>query len=101
MVHSGKYPSYTSILIENLHTYLDLFINRIIDLSTSKLINTIEQGVFETQVALKFQLELLNKHQGENLNEENFKEALLGESKAPNKRFHKQSFELDFYKNTI
>lgn len=82
VVHSGKYPSYTSILIENLHNYIDLFIKRIIDLSTSQIITTIEQGVFETQVALKFQLELLNRHKGEQLNDENFKEALLGESKS-------------------
>lgn len=80
VIHSGKYPSYTSILIENLHNYLDLFLKRIIHLSTSKLIETIEQGVFETQVALQFQYELLEKHKGEQLTDENFREALLGES---------------------
>lgn len=79
IIHSGKYPSYTSLLIENLHTYLDLFINKIIELSASRKIYTIEQGILETQIALDFQVGLLKKHKGESLTEENFREALLGE----------------------
>jgi len=79
IIHSGKYPSYTSILIENLHTYLDLFLKRIIDLTRNKTIKTIEQGVFETKTTLDFQMNLLKKHKGEPLTESNFKEALLGE----------------------
>jgi hypothetical protein len=66
-------------LIENLHTYLDLFLKRIIDLAKSKTIRTIEQGIYETTTVLDFQLGLLVKHKGEPLTEINFKEALLGE----------------------
>lgn len=80
IVHSGKYPSYTSILIENLHTYLDLFLNKLIDLSINKKTSTIEQAVFETQISLQFQLSLLKKHRGEQLTINNFKEAILGEN---------------------
>lgn len=80
IVHSGKYPSYTSILIENLHTYLDLFLNKLIDLAINKKISTIEQAVFETQISLQFQLSLLKKHKGEQLTIDNFKEAILGEN---------------------
>lgn len=80
IIHSGKYPSYTSILIENLHTYLDLFLNKVIELSIEKKIDTIEQAVFETEITLKFQLELLKKHKSEKLTIDNFKEALLGEN---------------------
>jgi hypothetical protein len=79
IIHSGKYPSYTSLLIENLHNYLDIFLKRIIDLSKNGTIKTIEEGIFETATALDFQLELLEKHKGEPLTETNFKEALLGE----------------------
>tara|TARA_R110000737_G_scaffold327084_3_gene341138 strand:- start:11652 stop:13433 length:1782 start_codon:yes stop_codon:yes gene_type:complete len=79
IIHSGKYPTYTAILIENLHNYLDLFLKRIIDLSIQGMIKSIEQGVFETQTALSFQLGLLESHENEELNESNFKEALLGE----------------------
>lgn len=79
IIHSGKYPSYTPILVENLHNYLDIFLNKIINLSKLKTINTIEQGVLETQIALDFQIGLLKKHEGKTLDESNFKEALLGE----------------------
>ena len=79
IIHSGKYPSYTSLLIENLHTYLDLFLKRIIDLTKKRTVQTIEQAVFETRMTLDFQLNLLIKHKGEALTEINFKEALLGE----------------------
>jgi hypothetical protein len=79
IIHSGKYPSFTPILIENLHSYIDLFINKILDLSTNEKINSIEQGVLELDVSLQFQIQLLKKHRGENLNITNFREALLGE----------------------
>jgi hypothetical protein len=84
IIHSGKYPSYTSILIENLHTYIDLFIKKIIDFSINKKIDTIEQVVFETQISLQFQLALLKKHNGEQLTIDNFREALLGENTSTN-----------------
>jgi len=79
IVHSGKYPSYTIILIENLHIYLDLFLKKIIDLATIKKINTIEQGILEVQISREFQIDLLKKHKDENLTIENFKEVLLGQ----------------------
>jgi hypothetical protein len=79
IIHSGKYPSYTAILIENLHNYLDIFLKRIIDMSKQGIVRTIEQGVFETQTALAFQLGLLGAHKNEELTEENFKEVILGE----------------------
>ena len=79
IIHSGKKPSYTSTLIENLHNYLDLFLVRLIELSISGNVTTIEQGVLETELTLKYQLGLLEKHKNEMLTLENFKEALLGE----------------------
>ena len=79
IIHSGNYPSYTSILIENLHNYVDLFLKRIINLSKAGKIRTIEQGILDTQISLEFQMSLLEKHKGEILSELNFKEAILGE----------------------
>lgn len=79
IIHSGKKPSYTSTLIENLHNYLDLFLVRLIELSISGNVRTIEQGVLETELTLKHQLGLLDKHKNEMLTMDNFKEALLGE----------------------
>jgi len=81
IIHSGKKPSYTSTLIENLHNYLDLFLERLIELSISGNVTTIEQGVLETDLTLKYQLGLLEKHKNEKLTIDNFKEALLGEKK--------------------
>jgi hypothetical protein len=91
IIHSGKYPSYTAILIENLHTYLDLFLKKIIELSIEKKIETIEQGILEIQVALQFQIELLKKHKKEKLTCDNFQEALLGEKRSLNKLGIKQN----------
>lgn len=82
IIHSGKKPSYTSILIENLHNYLDILLKKIVDLSENKKINTIEHAIFETKSLMEFQMRLLHKHKGEKLTEDNFKEALLGENKT-------------------
>lgn len=45
IVHSGKTPSYTGILIENIHDYLDLIMSTLIALATKpKIIVSIDQG---------------------------------------------------------
>ncbi|MEJ6495870.1 hypothetical protein [Pseudoalteromonas lipolytica] len=45
IVHSGKTPSYTSILVENIHDYLDVIIGTLIQLATKpKRIISIDQG---------------------------------------------------------
>lgn len=45
IVHTGNLPSYTSILIENLHDYLDVVIGTLIELNISqRRISTISQG---------------------------------------------------------
>ncbi|QCP60791.1 HEPN domain-containing protein [Pantoea sp. SO10] len=45
IVHTGVIPTYTKILIENLHDYLDLILETIIELNVSHgKISTIEQG---------------------------------------------------------
>lgn len=45
IVHTGNIPSYTSILIENLHDYLDSILSALIELNVShRKIFTIEQG---------------------------------------------------------
>ena len=45
IVHSGKTPSYTSILVENIHDYLDVIMGSLIQLATKpKTIMSIDQG---------------------------------------------------------
>ena len=80
IIHSGTVPSYTSVLIENLHNYFDIFLKKIITLSKDSKIVTIEQGILEVQLLVEYQYSLLKKHQNENLTGDNFKEALLGEN---------------------
>ena len=45
IVHSGKTPSYTRILVENIHDYLDVIMGSLIQLATKpKTIMSIDQG---------------------------------------------------------
>ena len=78
IIHSGSYPTFTPILIEHLHNYLDIFLKRMIELASESRISTIEQAVFEISTILDYHNDLLDKHQDEDLTLDNFKEALLG-----------------------
>lgn len=61
IVHSGNMPSYTNILVENLHDYFDNFINTIIDLAISeRRIKNISQGVLEIDFKFKNHIEALD-----------------------------------------
>lgn len=52
IVHSGKTPSYTDILIENTHDYLDVVMGGLMKLATSpKAISSIEQGFKYTELS--------------------------------------------------
>jgi len=79
IIHSGKYPSYTMTLVENLHNYLDIFVKKILILAQEKQFRTIEQAILETQLSVEYQFSLLSKHQKEELTTLNFKETILGE----------------------
>lgn len=51
IVHSGKMPSYTNILVENLHNYFDDFLNYIIDCATKeKRVKTITQAIMDAEI---------------------------------------------------
>lgn len=79
IIHSGKYPSYTPILIENLHSYIDLFLNRLISVSIEKKIHTIEDCILEIQIQVDYQNSLLKKHKGEKLTLDNLQDVVFGE----------------------
>ena len=54
IVHSGKRPSYTNILVENLHNYFDNFLNCTIDLAINeKKVKTITQSILEADFKYK------------------------------------------------
>jgi hypothetical protein len=51
IVHSGKMPSYTNILVENLHNYFDDFLNYIIDNAIKeKRIRTINEAILNAEI---------------------------------------------------
>lgn len=51
IVHSGKMPSYTNILVENLHNYFDDFLNYIIDNAIAeKRIKTINEAILNCEI---------------------------------------------------
>lgn len=46
IVHSGRTPAYCNVLIENIHTYVDAFLETVLRLSMKdQSINTIEEAV--------------------------------------------------------
>lgn len=51
IVHSGKKPMYSNILVENLHNYFDDFLNYIIDNAISeKRIKTINEAILNCEI---------------------------------------------------
>jgi len=59
IVHSGTMPSYTNLLIENLHNYFDIFLNLVIDDAIKfKRVKTVEQSILE----MRFKHELILKN---------------------------------------
>lgn len=78
IIHSGSYPTYTQILIEHLHNYLDILVKKLIELGSEKQIGTIEQAILEINTILDYHNDLLDRHQDEELTIDNFKESLLG-----------------------
>lgn len=54
IVHSGNIPSYSNILVENLHNYFDNMVNYIIDSTISKeTIRSIKEGIVSCDIELK------------------------------------------------
>lgn len=77
IVHSGSMPSYTNLLIENLHNYFDTFLNMIIDDSIKfKRAQTIEQCILEMNFQYKLILKNLDKHKKSAITLETYKEIL-------------------------
>lgn len=79
IVHSGKKPSYTNILVENFHNYFDNFMNIIIDTAIEeKKIKTINQGIMDIEFKVKNHIETLEKHKSSPTTLANYKEILRG-----------------------
>lgn len=78
IIHSGSYPSYTHLLIEHLHNYLDIFLLKIINYSSQHKFVSIEEIILEMKINIEYHSELLEKHLNEELTLDNYKEVILG-----------------------
>jgi len=79
IVHSGRIPSFTENLTENLHNYVDTFLKKLIDFSLdNKRINSIEQACLEMDLLVTNYLKNIEKHKDTNLSEENIDSILFG-----------------------
>lgn len=62
IVHSGKTPSFTNILIENTHDYLDTIMKTTIKLSThNKKISSIQQAFMYSNIQYSALIKWLSK----------------------------------------
>lgn len=74
IVHSGSMPSYTNILVENLHNYYDNMVNYIIDsASENKNIRSIKEGAISCDIDLNVLLDSFDKIGEKEINLENYK----------------------------
>lgn len=80
IVHSGQVPDIIESLVESSHSYLDSFINIMMNLSSKeKQIRTINQGIKEIQIRNKIHFDYLKNNRLNECNSDNFKLALWGE----------------------
>lgn len=78
VVHEGITPYYIEILIENAHTYLDTFLNMIINLALTKQIRTLEQGTKEIEILATNQEKFLKEQKNVACDKDNFEKFLYG-----------------------
>lgn len=78
IVHVGIVPNYTETLVENSHTYLDLLITSINELSIDySSIYSIEQAIMETQIKVDKHSKALAQNLDKELDENNFLKVIL------------------------
>lgn len=77
IVHSGKTPPYSNVLIENIHTYLDLLLETIFNYSMNdENVLTIEQSVELAKLRYEKYLKLLSESKG-NITRDTIKKMLM------------------------
>ncbi|MBR9831330.1 hypothetical protein GYB57_04205 [bacterium] len=77
IVHSGKNPGSIEVLVENLHSYLDLFLNQVIEFVINDLqVTTIEQAIKEVQLLNQKRENIYSENMDTQIDDSNF-EALL------------------------
>lgn len=79
IVHSGVSPYYLETLLENIHSYYDILISRLIHDNINRGFRKLEHSYLMYEVDYKEYLARLSKLQtiGDRLDEKNFKDAIL------------------------
>jgi hypothetical protein len=71
IVHTGVTPSYTDILIENLHDYLDVIMSTLVNIASDGIqINTLEQGFKYVEFQYQSYFERLKESKSDLFSEE-------------------------------
>jgi hypothetical protein len=78
IVHEGTVSNSMEMLVENAHTYLDTFLNTLIELTTNGSIKTIEQGIKETILVSQKREKYLKENKKELCTRTNFQKLLFG-----------------------
>ncbi|PHX38610.1 hypothetical protein AO263_27495 [Pseudomonas sp. NZIPFR-PS5] len=88
IVHDGSTPSYTEILIENLHEYLDSILNALMNLASHQgIINSVSQGFKMMELNYRAYHTALSK-KGLQFTQENLQDLLFKYAQhSPNSRF--------------
>ena len=79
IVHAGIIPDYTETLVENSHTYLDLLLSTINELSLNQnQIYSIEQAILEVSIRVNKQEKNLKAHMNKSMDGTNYTKMLFG-----------------------
>lgn len=74
IVHSGRMPSYTNILVENLHNYFDDLLNYVIDNSIAeKRIKSINEAIIDCNIYSSRLFTVLDKMKNDEISLANYK----------------------------
>lgn len=80
IVHTGVTPTYTSILIENLHDYLDVIMSTLVNIASDGVkINTLEQGFKYVELQYQSYFDRLKSSKSEIFSEEEISSNLFVE----------------------
>lgn len=80
IVHTGVTPTYTSILIENLHDYLDVIMSTLVNIASDGVkINTLEQGFKYVELQYQSYIDRLKSSKSEIFSEEEISSNLFVE----------------------
>lgn len=78
IVHAGVIPDFTELLVENSHTYLDLLINTINNLSIEeKSITSIEQAIKELKIITDIHNKEIIRNRDKKIDLKNYKNIIL------------------------